>query len=189
MSDDSAHPRAVVVDDEKEVADAYTLRLMDDYDVQTAYSGEAALGVIDDQTHVVLLDRNMPGVSGDEVLREIKARELSCRVIMVTAIDPSFGILDMPFDDYLCKPLDRETVLAAVRQQVELLAYERLSEYFQVDAKRALLASEKSTAALEAAEEYEQIEARAEALRAELDRLLDDFDAVASQFEAIERER
>jgi DNA-binding response OmpR family regulator len=36
----------------------------------------------------VLLDRRMPGLSGDNALNRIREREYDCRVAMVTAVDP-----------------------------------------------------------------------------------------------------
>lgn len=109
--DSAANVRTLVVDDEQEVADAYALRLRDYCDIETAYSGEAALSIITDSSiDVVLLDRHMPGLSGDDVLSALVERDYDGRVVMVTAVDPGIEVLDMPFDDYLCKPVDREEV-------------------------------------------------------------------------------
>jgi DNA-binding response OmpR family regulator len=52
---------------------------------------------------------------------------------MMTAIDPGFDVLDMPFDDYLCKPIEREDIRATVNQQCEILAYEFLGEVFSLE--------------------------------------------------------
>jgi len=83
-------PRVLMVDDEKQVADAYALRLQDVADVTVAYGGEEALAIVAEgrPPDVVLLDRHMPGLSGDAVLDELRERDLTTRVIMVTAIDP-----------------------------------------------------------------------------------------------------
>ena len=101
-------PRVLMIDDEKQVADAYALRLEDVADVTVAYGGEEGLTVVEEgrPPDVVLLDRHMPGLSGDEVLAELRDRELTTRVIMVTAIDPDLGVVEMPFDDYLSKLVD-----------------------------------------------------------------------------------
>ncbi|MDY7082664.1 MAG: response regulator, partial [Halobacteria archaeon] len=61
-------PTIVVVDDEQAVADMYYEWLEGEYDVKKAYDGEEALEKIDQDTDLVLLDRRMPGMSGDEVL-------------------------------------------------------------------------------------------------------------------------
>ena len=63
--DPSAEIRALVVDDEKEVADAYALRLKSVCETETAYTGKQALETVAESTvDLVLLDRHMPGLSG-----------------------------------------------------------------------------------------------------------------------------
>ncbi len=187
MTDGSDRARVLVVDDEKEHADAVALRLRNHYDVETVYSGERGLEVADDGFDVVLLDRRMPGLSGDEVLRELRDRDLDCRIIMITAIDPAFDILDMPFDDYLCKPLGEEMV-DAIEHQLQVAAYEQLSEYFSLVSKRRLLEAQYRTHELDDSEEFAELEAEIDDLRAELARILDDFEAIRDAFEGIERE-
>lgn len=60
----------LVVDDERGLADLYTIWLEDDYDVKTAYSGTEAIDAIDPTIDVALLDRQMPDVSGDDVVAD-----------------------------------------------------------------------------------------------------------------------
>jgi DNA-binding response OmpR family regulator len=187
---DADHPdlRVLVVDDEREVADAYALRLRGFCAVETAYGGEEALSVVDDSpVDVVLLDRHMPGMSGDEVLATLEADGYYGRVVMVTAVDPDFDVLEMPFDDYLCKPVDREDVRAAVDQQRRILAYETLGEYFGAESKRAVLAAETSPDRRERHEGYADLAERARCLERRARRLLED-DAVLDQFDRIGRE-
>jgi DNA-binding response OmpR family regulator len=108
----------LVVEDEAEAADLYTKQLRDSYHVMTAYSGEEALEMIDPRVDIVLLDRRMPGLSGDEVLEEIRVREIPCRVIMVTAIDPDVEIIDLPFDEYLTKPVTGEELHETIERML-----------------------------------------------------------------------
>ena len=96
----------LVVDDEEEVADVYALRLRNEYDTRVAYGGEDALETIDVDVDVVLLDRRMPDIPGDEVLEQIREKGYDCRIIMLTAVDPGLDIVEMPFDEYLCKPVE-----------------------------------------------------------------------------------
>jgi DNA-binding response OmpR family regulator len=184
--DTAAGVRVLVVDDEREVADAYALRLRGYCDVETAYGGEAALAAVEDSTiDVVLLDRHMPGMSGDDVLTALVERGYDGRVVMVTAVDPGIEVLDMPFDDYLCKPVERADVRAVIDQQRRILAYETLGEYFSVEAKRAVLETELSAETDRDA--YADVAERAERLEARVRRLLPD-DAILDQFDAIDRE-
>ncbi|MCF2239981.1 response regulator, partial [Halobacterium salinarum] len=104
----------LVVDDERGLADLYTIWLEDDYNVKTAYSGTEAIDAIDPTIDVALLDRQMPDVSGDDVLDELRERGIECRVAMVTAVEPELDIIGLGFDDYLQKPVDRDTLLETV---------------------------------------------------------------------------
>lgn len=187
-NDQQTDLRALVVDDEREVADAYALRLRGHYDATTAYSGSETLSIIEKSTiDIVLLDRHMPNMSGDDVLAELDEQEFAGRVIMITAIDPEFEVLDMPFDDYLCKPIDREDVLAAIDHQRQVLAYETLGEYFSAESKRAVLEAETSAEQRENHEGYTEIAERATQLEQRVRRLLED-DSLLDQFDRIERE-
>ncbi|ADE04759.1 MULTISPECIES: response regulator transcription factor [Haloferax] len=187
-TDGAADVRALIVDDEREVADAYALRLRGYCEVETAYGGEEALSVIrDSPVDIVLLDRHMPGLSGDDVLTELDERDFSGRVVMVTAVDPGVEVLDMPFDDYLCKPVDREDVRAVIDQQQRILAYETLGEFFRVEAKRAVLEAELSPERRREHEGYDETAARARRLERRTRRLLPD-DSILDQFDEIERE-
>jgi DNA-binding response OmpR family regulator len=188
MSDSATEPTILVVDDEPEVADAYSLRLQQEYDVRTAYGGEAAMEEIDDGVRVVLLDRRMPDMSGDEVLEAIREEGYESRVIMVTAVTPDYDILDMPFDDYLCKPVEREDLFDAIEQQAQAVDYhDTVSEYFGITAKQSLLEQRKSPVELEDHEEYQRLSERAEELKAEMDDQLDEFDDMAMAFNDINR--
>jgi CheY-like chemotaxis protein len=192
MSDDRTEslPRVLMVDDEKEVADAYALRLDGVADVTITYSGEEALSTADPSSppDVVLLDRHMPGMSGDEVLTEMRDMEMRTRVVMVTAIDPGLDILDLPFDEYLCKPVEREDVRAAVTQQCQVLAYELLGEYFQLESKRAVIEAELPPEQLDGHEEFAELEGRTDELRDRATRLLSEADSLLDTFSGIGRE-
>ena len=182
-------PNALIVDDEKEVADAYALRLRGRCDVQTVYDGAAALETVaTGEFDIVLLDRHMPGMSGDDVLAELDDRAFDGRVIMVTAIDPGFDVLDMPFDDYLCKPVEREDVRAAVDQQCTTLGYELLGEYFSLEAKCRVIEAELAADRLEDHEDYQSATERAHALQQRVNRLIDEAGELFDTFESVERE-
>ena len=188
MESGKIEPTVLVVDDERKVADAYTLRLQDRYSVETAYGGEEALELIDSETDVVLLDRRMPGLSGDEVLRTVRDRRVDCRVIILTAVDPGFDILDMPFNDYLCKPVDRENLFDAIDQQLRVIAYELLTEYFELASKRAVLRAELPEAKLQDSEQYRTVEDRKQEFERRLRGLVDDYEEIKKAFDSINRE-
>ena len=184
----AADARVLVVDDEREVADAYAVRIGTVYEAAAVYSGESALEAISEATDVVLLDRRMPGMTGDEVLERIRERGIDCQVIMLTAIDPGFDTIGMPFDDYLCKPVERDDLLGAIEQQLRIVNYRQLSEYFELAAKRAVLEAATSRRERETNEEYTELVAETRQLRSELADSIDDFEDIDSAFAAINRE-
>jgi CheY-like chemotaxis protein len=191
MGDDTtpALPAALVVDDEKEVADAYALRLRGLCEVRTVYDEPGALQTVDEHTvDVVLLDRHMPGMSGDEVLTELTDRGYDGRVIMLTAIDPGFDVLDMPFDDYLCKPVDREDIREVIRHQCTILGYELLGEYFSVESKRQVIAAGLEADQRADHEKYQRTKTHAEHLETRARRLIDESPELLEKFDAVDRE-
>jgi len=189
MSDDSSgRPTVLVVDDEEDIADIYTLQLQDRYTVRTEYGGPAAVDAVDDDVDVVLLDRRMPELSGNEVLERIRADGYDGRVIMVTAIDPEFDIIEMPFDDYLCKPVDKATLVEAIEQQLTAKQYgETVSELFRATSKLTVLENEMSHEELEASAEYQRLKESTEAMRADAESLMSEFDDFEAAFKAIDR--
>jgi len=173
----------LVVDDEQDVADVYALRLRGRFDTRIAYGGREALESVDEEVDVVLLDRRMPVVSGDEVLSEIRERDLGCSVVMVTAVTPDMSVLEMPFDDYLCKPIDRDTLVETIEKQLETDRHdEKLDEFFRLASKLILLDDELSRSELEDDEEFQRVKARTVELREQLRAEMDDFDDVAQRF-------
>jgi len=188
VTESTADATVLVVDDESEVADVYALRLRNQYGTETAYGGAQALDRLDDDIDVVLLDRRMPDIGGDEVLEEIRERDISTRVIMITAVDPDFDIIDMPFDDYLCKPVEKDDLVAAIDQQLAARRYDdRLTEYLEVTSKLALLEGEKTAQSLEENEGVDALERRAEKLKSGMDDALGEFDDIETAFKDISR--
>jgi len=181
----------LVVDDEERVAESYSLRLGMRYDdVHTANGGNEAIAFLEaSEADVVLLDRRMPDMSGDDVAQVIQERDYDTRVIMVTAVDPDFDVVEMSFDDYLQKPVDKEDMFGAVEQQLIADTYdEELSEYFSVRSKIAVLTAEKSSHDLQDNNKYQRLVEKAEQLEMELDETVDEFDDLADQFTNINRE-
>lgn len=158
MNDEADLPRVLIVDDEERVADTYDLRLGTDYDTEIALTGEEALQTIDDSFDVVLLDRRMPGLTGDDVLEEIRKRGLDCRVIMLTAVDPGFEITEIDIDDYVVKPVDRDELRHVVDRALTISEYnDQLQELSALKLKRNVLEVELGDSELEASESYQTL--------------------------------
>ncbi|WP_226481817.1 HalX domain-containing protein [Natrinema amylolyticum] len=163
-------PEVLVVDDEARLADLFAAWLQDEWAVETAYDGEEALESMADSVEVVLLDRRMPGLSGDEVLERIREHGYDSRVVMVTAVDPDFDIIEMGFDDYLVKPVSKDELVEMVADVTDRSDYEsEIQEYYALVSKKALLESEKADRELADNEEYRELCDRVETLAKRVD--------------------
>jgi len=172
MTDDG-RPVVLVVEDQPDVAETYELWLADEYEVRRAATGEEALSLVEG-TDVVLLDRMMPGLSGDEVLSEIRARGVDCRVAMVSAVDPDFDIVEMGFDDYVTKPPRREDLLGTIEDLLERSEYQsHVRRQRSLARKKALLEDQKSPEELAASDAFQDLLAEIESLREETDEASD----------------
>ena len=170
-------PRVLVVDDEEQIADLYQLRLEDTYDVLKAYGGTEAIEKVDETVDVVTLDRRMPDLNGAEVLAQIRATDYDCRVIMVTAVDPEADIVEMAFDDYINKPVDKDTLVEAVEHQLTVREYSQtFQELNQVCSKINALEGKKDQNELEDLQVYQDLKEKADNLRTQQDDLLDELD-------------
>jgi DNA-binding response OmpR family regulator len=161
--------RVLIVDDDRGLADTYASRLADGYDVTAVYSGEDAVEELGNGYDVMLLDRRMPGLSGAEVLEERRDRGLAVRVVVVTAIDPEFDIPDVPYDDYLVKPVTGANLRRAVERALALARYnQRVQDLNSLRLERNVLEVEAENGDPDANEQYRELTARMDRLRAEL---------------------
>jgi CheY-like chemotaxis protein len=109
----------LVVDDSPENIDLLSEILRDDYRVRVATSGEKALKIVysDEPPDLILLDIMMPGISGLEICRRLKANPDRRRIpiIFVTAMssteDERRG-LEIGAVDYITKPISPPIVMA-----------------------------------------------------------------------------
>jgi DNA-binding response OmpR family regulator len=109
----------LVVDDERAMVGMVAALLGEDgYEVVTAYDGEAALKRhAEEAPDLVILDRGLPKMSGDEVCRRIRATS-STPILMLTGekgSDERARLLDLGADDYLEKPFSKKELSARVR--------------------------------------------------------------------------
>jgi len=187
-NESSDMPTVLVVDDEREAADLFYQFLCSDYEVLTAYNGEEALEKIGPEVDVVLLDRRMPDIHGDEVLAEIRNQDNDCRVVMVTAVEPSLDVISMEFDDYLVKPVDKETVVNAVDRMITRNALDaNLLEAFALATKMATLEAKMSPEKLESSEEYAELLSQFEDFKA-LVKGIDPADSLYAELSAMKME-
>src|SRR3954452_25501920 len=112
--------RVLVVEDERVLADAIATGLRrETLAVDVAYDGAGALERTSvNEYDVVVLDRDLPKVHGDEVCRRLVAERNPARILMLTAagdLDDKVEGLSIGADDYLPKPFAFAELIARVR--------------------------------------------------------------------------
>jgi DNA-binding response OmpR family regulator len=111
--------RVLVIEDDEEMAEAIAFGLRQTgMAVDVAFDGPAGLArsLVNDYD-VIVLDRDLPGMHGDELCVELVARECRSRVLMLTAagtIDDLVNGLGLGADDYLAKPFDFPVLIARI---------------------------------------------------------------------------
>ncbi|MBI3405445.1 MAG: sigma-54-dependent Fis family transcriptional regulator, partial [Acidobacteria bacterium] len=129
----------LVIDDETEIREGLELLLSSEgYTVATAEDGEQGLAKLSERPFdLLLLDINLPGRNGLELLKEIRQRDPSVAVVMITAyasIEMARTAFKSGAQDYITKPWNNDELLAVIAQAVE---GRRLREE-NVQLKRAL---------------------------------------------------
>jgi DNA-binding response OmpR family regulator len=171
---DTETATVLVVDDDEGLAELYKTFLASAYTVSTTTSGGEALEQVDATVDIVLLDRRMPGMTGDEVLAELRDRGLDCQVAMLTAVEPDADIVDMPFDDYKTKPVDQNDLVGLVEVLLKRSTYDEQSQqYFSLASKKAAL----EAAGNDQTDEYHALVEQMDDLREELETTLDEIGA------------
>jgi DNA-binding response OmpR family regulator len=112
--------RVLLVEDEERLATTIARGLRrEGMAVDVVLDGAAALDKAAVNSYdVIVLDRNLPKVHGDEVCRELVARESLSRILMLTAagsIKDRVTGLDLGADDYLPKPFALSELVARIR--------------------------------------------------------------------------
>ena len=112
--------RILVVDDEVRIARHVSTALTEaGHDPVTVNDGESAIGAAEESSFdLIVLDVGLPGLSGFEVLKRLRARNVPSRVLMLTArgeVTDRVTGLELGADDYLAKPFAMQELIARVR--------------------------------------------------------------------------
>jgi DNA-binding response OmpR family regulator len=134
--------------------------------------------MVSDTYDVILLDRRMPVVSGNEVLAAIEEQDIDSRVAMVTAANPDFDIIDLGIDDYIVKPVTKQEVHDTVERLLTIKEYnERVLKLTSKKLKRNVLEVEQQPGGLQDSAEFERLSAEIEELEQSVERIADELDA------------
>lgn len=113
--------RVLLVEDEERLATTIARGLRrESMAVDVVFDGRSALEKTAINSYdVVVLDRNLPVAHGDDVCRELVARQSICRILMLTAAgsikDRVTGLTTLGADDYLPKPFALQELVARIR--------------------------------------------------------------------------
>ncbi|WP_010676511.1 response regulator transcription factor [Bacillus timonensis] len=112
--------RILIVEDEEKIARVLELELTyEGYETGKAFDGNTGLQMFQEENwDLLLLDVMLPGISGIEVLRRIRAANSATPVILLTAkdsVEDKVSGLDLGANDYVTKPFKIEELLARIR--------------------------------------------------------------------------
>ena len=112
--------RILVVEDEKALCESIAKGLrLDGYEVDMVFDGEEAMDIISLENYdLIILDLNLPGMDGMDILRNMRGNDNETNVLILSArvgLNDKIAGLDSGANDYLCKPFHFEELEARVR--------------------------------------------------------------------------
>jgi two-component system cell cycle response regulator DivK len=121
--DEPSHPSLLIVDDYPDALDVWGVYLRaEGFNVRTASDGQSAFAeAVKEKPDVIVMDLELPGKSGYEVARDLKARADTCAIPLIAATGYSHvKQLDLArasgFDSVMVKPCDPQTLVAEIRR-------------------------------------------------------------------------
>jgi DNA-binding NtrC family response regulator len=116
-------PRILVVDDDETIRDTLYELLSEEYVCQTAETAEKAFARLEADTYdVMLTDISMPGLSGLELLGQVRQRFPNTPVIIISGItdqEHAQGLIKLGAFDFLLKPFRLDAVEKSVKRAIE----------------------------------------------------------------------
>ena len=112
--------RLLVVEDERALCESIAKGLrLDGYEVDTVFDGDEAMDIIStDSYDLIILDLNLPGMDGLDILKNMRENDNETNVLILSArggLNDKIEGLDSGANDYLCKPFHFEELEARVR--------------------------------------------------------------------------
>lgn len=162
-------PEVVIVEDVDRLASLYEDYLSGKYNVKVANTGEEALTVVSRSTDVILLDRKLPGRSGDEILGELRDIGNDAPVAMVSAVDPGPELFKLDVEEYLEKPVSKEELVNLVEKLLTRESLDdRMRDYLSLVDRKKMLEESDSVDDLHSDKEYNFIAQKLQNKREEL---------------------
>ncbi len=154
--------RILIVDDEPLNLDLLAQELGElGYITENARDGREALAKLEDiGPDMILLDYQMPGMNGIEVLREIRKQDKTLPVVMITAygtIERAVEAVKAGADDFITKPFDPEYLALVVKKALQRAKLQSEVEFFaQEIGGRYQLVTGKSATMMQTVEEAQK---------------------------------
>ena len=119
MSDMQFLPRVLLIEDDKGITGALAQALQNSYELDVAYSGKIGLYKTDSgQYDAIILDLNLPDISGFDVCIQLRERGVSTPIIILSGeskVLTKINLLDSGANDYLTKPFSLGELKARLR--------------------------------------------------------------------------
>ncbi len=114
----------LIVDDDINLCNVLKEELTEvGYDATSVYNADDAINhLVDKEVDLILLDLKMPGKDGFDVLKELRERNLSVKVIVLTAYADVKSAIDsakMGASDFISKPYDLDELLITIRKVLQ----------------------------------------------------------------------
>lgn len=116
--------KILIIDDEREICESIKMILdYADYSVEYCTDSKSGLKRLEEEEYnALLLDIQMPGLNGFEILDQIRDKQLSINVIMISAfssLENAVKATKLGAFDFIEKPIDRDKLLISIRNAVE----------------------------------------------------------------------
>ena len=123
----------LIIEDEEQLCRSMAEGLrMDGYETDTCFDGEEGLELCMTENYdLILLDLNLPGIDGLEILRQFRTFNTNTPVLILSArvqIQDKVEGLDLGANDYITKPFGTGELLARVRVALRLNRYSRTGD-------------------------------------------------------------
>ncbi len=159
----------LVIEDDEEFAETVELWLEGAWDVRVAFDGDEGVEAFSSDIDVVLLDRRMPRMPGDDALTKLREQPGAAGIAMMTAVDPGWEIAEMDYDMYLKKPVRQSEIRDAVAALHARVQYSpEIRTLLSVDSKIAWLRERFQADDLADSEQFQALTAQRNRLETEL---------------------
>lgn len=111
----AAGATVLFVDDEPAILDIYELLCGSKYNVITAENGKEALETFGPHIDLAVIEREIPEVSGDDVVQLLRTEGYQTPIAFVSTLDPGPDIT-VEYDEYLTKPIENGELRAVIER-------------------------------------------------------------------------